>query len=277
MRHPRYWVKDALYGMFYLLDGSQTTGFRAILTYHCVGVNLPWGTSLTIFRKQMAYLKEQCEVVPLRDFRDHASSNGSRALVAITFDDGTVDHYIQALPVLEDLGLKATFFVVTGCIGDVFRGTYYETQAMNERQIRELVSLRHEIGAHTVHHVRLRGLGCPRVLAEMQDSKRQLENLTERPVVSFAYPFGSVDQEALGCAHEAGFRYAVTTHEGLVPEQEVDWWALPRVGVDSTVGMLQFRAKVSRALEAFERHRGRRRPGAALSRVPENSRDSARH
>ena len=34
-------------------------------------------------------------------------------LMAVTFDDGQVDNYLHALPVLEALGAKATFFVTT--------------------------------------------------------------------------------------------------------------------------------------------------------------------
>jgi peptidoglycan/xylan/chitin deacetylase (PgdA/CDA1 family) len=206
----------------------------------------------------MVHLKSNYDVVPLRDFKNDSDANGLRPRVAVTLDDGTLDHYTQALPVLEALGLKATFFIATGCIGGHYRATYYETPAMNEQQIRELSLRGHEIGAHSVHHMSLRGMDRERVLAEMRDSKRRLEDLVGRAITSFCYPFGELDPQASSCAREAGFQCATTQHEALVPWRNVDWWALPRVGVDSSVGMAQFRGKVSPALEAYERLRGRR-------------------
>jgi peptidoglycan/xylan/chitin deacetylase (PgdA/CDA1 family) len=258
VRHPKYWIKDAVFGTLSLLESWQTAGFRAILLYHCVGVDLPSAVPLKLFRRQMAHLKSNYDVVPLRDFKNRENSNGSPGLVAVTLDDGTLDNYTQALPILEDLDLKATFFIVTGCIGGRYRATYYETPAMNKRQIRELSLRGHEIGAHTVHHLSLRGLAREHVVAEMRDSKRRLEDLVEHPITSFSYPFGHFDPQAWSCAREAGFLSATTTYEALVPRQNVDWWALPRIGVDSSVGMAQFRGKVSPALEAYERLRGRR-------------------
>jgi peptidoglycan/xylan/chitin deacetylase (PgdA/CDA1 family) len=65
------------------------------------------------FRAQMQYLKENVQVVR---FEDDWSKVKQQA-VAITFDDGYADNSLEALPVLEEVGVPATFFVSTGSIG----------------------------------------------------------------------------------------------------------------------------------------------------------------
>lgn len=64
------------------------------------------------FRAQMRYLHE---AVPLVRFEEDWGGRSKPAL-AVTFDDGYADNALQALPILEDAGVPATFFVSTGPI-----------------------------------------------------------------------------------------------------------------------------------------------------------------
>jgi peptidoglycan/xylan/chitin deacetylase (PgdA/CDA1 family) len=61
----------------------------------------------------MRHLKE---IVPLVRFEEDWTKV-SRPAVAITFDDGYADNALEALPILEEVGAPATFFVSTGTIG----------------------------------------------------------------------------------------------------------------------------------------------------------------
>jgi peptidoglycan/xylan/chitin deacetylase (PgdA/CDA1 family) len=65
------------------------------------------------FRAQMRYLKETVPVVRFEEDWQKAP----RPAVAITFDDGYADNLLAALPILEEVGLPATFFISTGTIG----------------------------------------------------------------------------------------------------------------------------------------------------------------
>jgi peptidoglycan/xylan/chitin deacetylase (PgdA/CDA1 family) len=65
------------------------------------------------FRAHMQYLKD---TVPLVRFEEDWSKV-SRPAVAITFDDGYADNVLEALPILDETGVPATFFVSTGTIG----------------------------------------------------------------------------------------------------------------------------------------------------------------
>ena len=67
------------------------------------------------FRRQMEFLASRFEVVPVGEALDRLEARGRRArLVAVTFDDGYLDNYEVAAPILDGLGLRATFFVTIG-------------------------------------------------------------------------------------------------------------------------------------------------------------------
>lgn len=64
------------------------------------------------FRTQMEYLRDNFPV--LRFEADW--SNVRKPSVVVTFDDGYADNLLEALPILEEVGIPATFFVTTGPI-----------------------------------------------------------------------------------------------------------------------------------------------------------------
>jgi peptidoglycan/xylan/chitin deacetylase (PgdA/CDA1 family) len=75
--------------------------------------------SLENFRRQIKYLKENFEIVPLATFfsgdEKHAAQPDHRQ-IAITFDDGYENNYTNAFPVLREFNCPATIFVVTKCL-----------------------------------------------------------------------------------------------------------------------------------------------------------------
>lgn len=98
-----------------------------ILTFHRVlpdalfeGYLFPsLAVSESMFRGQMQSLQRRCRVVTIDEGLDalKTGSCGDRPMVSVTFDDGYTDNVQVAAPIMNALGLRATFFVVTGLIG----------------------------------------------------------------------------------------------------------------------------------------------------------------
>ena len=92
-----------------------------------------------------------------------------------------------------------------------------------------------EIGAHTVTHPFLSAHSLAVQRNEIQESKAHLEQLLERSVTSFAYPFGDYTPETVPLMPEAGFTCACSTVEDTVWTQS-DRFQLPRFGVENWNG-----------------------------------------
>jgi peptidoglycan/xylan/chitin deacetylase (PgdA/CDA1 family) len=94
-----------------------------ILVYHRVlpevGYN-PYSTKISekTFRAHVTYLKSRFPIVALSDVEAQYRAGRLKApvQVVLTFDDGYKDNYEFAFPILTELGVPATFYLVTDYI-----------------------------------------------------------------------------------------------------------------------------------------------------------------
>lgn len=187
------------------------------------GVHGTW-MPIAMFEKHLRLMKWLgYETLTFRDLADkgfiHRLQYGKRYLM-ITADDGYQDNLTRMLPLLEKYGYKAVVYVVTGegyNRWDVEQASNPDTRVdlMNGEQLKALVASGHvEIGGHTLTHPRLSKLAPEQQAYEIQENKRQLETLLGHPLLSFAYPYGDMDESAKAQAMAAGYRFAVATNSG---------------------------------------------------------------
>jgi peptidoglycan/xylan/chitin deacetylase (PgdA/CDA1 family) len=214
-----------------------------VLFYH--KISKPWPdarvrggfTPPRRFFKQMSYLKNEgfvfytaSELIEYFQQRGEFPAKG----IALTFDDGWKDNYTNAFPVLKQLGIKATIFIIPSSIGQVFSGATAEGEQphahLSKDEILEMA--RHgiiEFGSHTMNHRLLNKLSEPEIRSEVNDAKREIENLLQKPCLTFAYPAGFYSKEARHVVEQAGHIAAFTTTYG--PTDRVDLLALNRTEV----------------------------------------------
>ncbi|MFP4014056.1 MAG: polysaccharide deacetylase family protein [Chitinispirillaceae bacterium] len=159
---------------------------------------------------------------------EYLTKNQSPKTAVITFDDGFLDFYEHALPLLEEKKMKSTLFPVAGHIGatstwDVVANIPHLTAPM----IREIAQRGHEIGSHTLTHANLPWLQSKQLKKELQDSKFILEDITGTAVNSISFPFGSWNRRVWDTAREIGYEHgtAYRGHSKAPPE------LLPVLGV----------------------------------------------
>ncbi|MGE6224299.1 polysaccharide deacetylase family protein [Aeromonas media] len=187
------------------------------------GVHGTW-LPVAMFEKHLKLMKWLgYETLTFADLADkgfiHRLQYGKKYLM-ITVDDGYRDNLTRMLPLLEKYGYKAVVYIVTGedhNRWDVEHPTHPDTPValMNGDEIRALGASGHvEIGGHTLTHPRLSTLAPEQQAQEIRANKERLERLLGQPLLSFAYPYGDLNESAKAEACAAGYRYAVATNSG---------------------------------------------------------------
>ena len=160
------------------------------------------------FSMQMDYLRaHDYHPVTMADLR--AYFTGKHTLpsrpVVITFDDGYLDLYTTAFPILRAHDFRAVAYIVTSFVGE----PRYVTAAMIVEMDRDGI----EIASHTVDHANIAGKPAGDVTYEVLTSKQWLEKLVGHSVVDFAYPSGRFDYNSERILAATGYSTAVTELE----------------------------------------------------------------
>lgn len=244
------------------LRGLLGRQIAVVLLYH--RVNDHQRDNLTVgveqFDRQMAYLSRHYPLVGLPDLVNGAApAHSDRPLVAVTFDDGYLDNYENAAPILMRHGVPASFFVSTGKIatagGEGFdhdrQKLGYALPAMNWDQLREMNRHGFTIGSHSVSHIDCATAPPDLLLEELTASKEALARELGLSDFYFAYPFGGrrhMTPTALELVKKAGYACCLSAFGGQ-NRPHPDPFDIRRVGVNWAYTLPSFRAR----LEGFSR------------------------
>lgn len=73
-----------------------------------------FSASAETFEGQIRYLKKNCDLIRLADVPDVIRDGSARRAVLLTIDDGYLDNYEIAYPILKQYGVPAVIFLATG-------------------------------------------------------------------------------------------------------------------------------------------------------------------
>jgi peptidoglycan/xylan/chitin deacetylase (PgdA/CDA1 family) len=224
------------------LDAVLLRNTATVVAFHRVhDTNEPEGLSVGVraFEQYCRFFKEHFKVVSLGELvRRLEQGLSPHRELAITFDDGYLDNHDTAAPILERLGLPATFFVVTEWMGTAFvpwwdRVRNLRHPWMTWDHVRALHRRGFEIGAHTRTHVDLGVVSTDEAHEEIAGSRRELERQLGGAVGLFAYPYGrrhNLTDANLELVRAAGFRCCCSCFGG-VNTRGSDPFRLARVAV----------------------------------------------
>lgn len=185
--------------------------------------------------------------------------------ILITFDDGYLDNWVYAYPLMKRYGFNGIIFLVTSWIGDgpvrphLGQNALPETPSHHDCEDRieqgradevmlrwsEIEAMRvdgvFEFHSHTHTHTRWdlspeKAAKNERMEQELADSRRILQERLGSVSQHFCWPQGYFDEDYIRLAQDAGFRYLYTTRPFGQNKPGSDPSRIYRIAVRNTTG-----------------------------------------
>jgi peptidoglycan/xylan/chitin deacetylase (PgdA/CDA1 family) len=209
-----------------------------ILMYHSVNPAAQKENRLSVnpelFERQMRFLKEHnYNVVRLEELVPMLKGDKMipAKTVAITFDDGYIDNYDYAFPVLKKYGIPATIFIIVQEVGRPQNDRLNWGQILKMRDSGLINIGSHAIGPDPLYKMKTEA----ELRRQIFGSKKMLEDKLGCEVYAFSYPEGMFDDHMKQLVKDAGYKLAVATRPGRHYAND-DLYALKRIRVSSKSG-----------------------------------------
>lgn len=204
---------------------SFSAGDVPVLNYHKVD-NYHHALSIPPqeFEEQIKYLYENGynSISPdqLMNYLKYGTDLPEKPIL-ITFDDGYLDNYTNAYPILKKYGYTATIFLVTNLVG-------HDQRFLTWEQVKLMENDGFFFGSHTANHIPLTQVDSQKVESELIQSREEIRNKLGKPPKYFAYPTGVYNTETEEIVKKTGYEAAFTIQYGRVNSSS-NLYALERI------------------------------------------------
>ncbi len=147
--------------------------------------------------------------------------------ILITFDDGHKTYLNYALPILEQYNLKSANFLIWRYLVNGWHD-YMSADDVKHLLNDPLISF----GSHTITHPKLIDVPLGRAKSEIFESKDNLEKMLKQPILYFAYPSGSCNDDTVKMVEDAGYRLAFRVSRKLATCPKETNFSLLRIKVN---------------------------------------------
>jgi peptidoglycan/xylan/chitin deacetylase (PgdA/CDA1 family) len=257
-----------LYRFFYLIGATAVARFWnrgkvMILCYHGITERLgadpkdrsSIAVNQVVFLAQLRHLTRHYHVITLRDYLASRTNQEKLPLhsVVLTFDDGMRNFLSVAAPILNELRLSATVFLITEKVngrrdlkGELTWAPSDDHDFLSWQDVRALMENQAiDFGSHTCTHAKLTELSREDIRRELQSSLNTMRQNLKGAVVSIlAYPYGEYSPAIAEIARSSGYLSAVTTEAGSNSPQ-IDLHELRRAVIHRDDTLAVFAARVS--------------------------------
>lgn len=259
-------IRDILISFFqysgisywYRLRQSKQGPLVRVLCFHDVA-DPKW------FSGVIGLLNDRYHVVTPGQFYSHEFVD-DKINILLTFDDGYKTWIDNCLPELEKFAFKGLFFVNSGlldCAEDkTLRDEFYRSKLLISPKepltwegVRRLKAAGHQIGGHTINHVRMSQVSAEEVTREVVTDKHRHEEMLNKTLVAFAYPFGTkkdYTKETMKQVGEAGYQYQFSAVSGFTQISDISV-LIPRTLIENNQSLLSIKSWIEGGYDVFNK------------------------
>jgi peptidoglycan/xylan/chitin deacetylase (PgdA/CDA1 family) len=178
---------------------------------------------ITIASLKKIFSQNPNSYITIQDLNDK-SIDRNVFLYMVTFDDGHLSNYTIVFPLLESLGVKATFFINTGSIG--------KPGFLDWNMVVEMQKKGNVFGSHGHNHLKMTDISLQESKYEFIKSKELYELNTGMEISLFSFPHGLYNNRLLELSIECGYSNCFISKHGVI---HLIGGVIPRNSINSSM------------------------------------------